>query len=155
MRSYYLAIGSMFFVLAACEGDSFTDGSGDTTSATTTSTSGTSGQGGSGGGSTTTTSAGGSGQGGSTSSSGKGGDGGSTMQFCGGIGGVDCGPKFFCDYPNDNCGDGDTGGLCKPRPDSCGDVYDPVCGCDHITYGNDCEAHAAGVDVGSTGVCPN
>ena len=32
--------------------------------------------------------------------------------------------------------------------------YDPVCGCDDVSYSNQCAANCAGVDVVSQGECP-
>jgi hypothetical protein len=37
---------------------------------------------------------------------------------------------------------------------SCITLYDPVCGCNGKTYGNDCMATAAGIRVVSKGECP-
>jgi len=35
----------------------------------------------------------------------------------------------------------------------CNDLYEPVCGCDNITYDNDCHARAEGVASWSSGKC--
>jgi hypothetical protein len=32
-------------------------------------------------------------------------------------------------------------------PQGCPDVWQPVCGCDEVTYGNACEAEAVGMNV--------
>ncbi|MGB1248883.1 MAG: hypothetical protein ACPG4Z_08340 [Chitinophagales bacterium] len=32
--------------------------------------------------------------------------------------------------------------------------YDPVCGCDDVTYGNDCAAECAGITDYTMGECP-
>lgn len=72
---------------------------------------------------------------------------------CGTRGGDRCADGEYCDFGGDHCGETDRGGLCRPRPEACYDVYAPVCGCDEQTYGNDCEAAAAGVSVRYEGAC--
>ena len=64
----------------------------------------------------------------------------------------ECGGGTFCAWPVGVC-EGE-GGTCTPRPDACPDIDKPVCGCDGRTYGNECEAAAAGVSVRSEGECP-
>ncbi|GEM_PF-5229753 len=58
----------------------------------------------------------------------------------------ECGKGYFCDYPDHACGQG-AKGQCAPMPWVCPDSAATVVGCDCQIYGNECEAHAAGVDV--------
>ena len=44
-------------------------------------------------------------------------------------------------------------GYCMLKPTACYEIYAPVCGCDEVTYPNDCYAAAAGTNVLGYGTC--
>lgn len=62
---------------------------------------------------------------------------------------ADCGAGEFC-AQDDACG---GAGTCTAVPELCTRIWDPVCGCDDVTYGNPCMAHAAGVSVAHHDPC--
>ena len=73
---------------------------------------------------------------------------------CGGIAGIPCSAGLFCDFPAGQCNVADPNGVCVTVPPACTAVFDPVCGCDGMTYGNDCERKKAQVPLDHTGPCP-
>jgi hypothetical protein len=64
-----------------------------------------------------------------------------------------CAEDQWCDSPVNECGEDPNPGECKPKPQGCDDIFLPVCGCDGKVYPNECEAQAAGVDVGEDVDC--
>jgi hypothetical protein len=74
---------------------------------------------------------------------------------CGARVGATCAADEYCNYtPAAMCGRADATGTCaKVFEGACTANFDPVCGCDGLTYGNDCEAARAGAAVDHDGVC--
>ena len=62
----------------------------------------------------------------------------------------DCAKGYYCYKATGDC---DGKGECTAKPQMCPEIWDPVCGCDGQTYGNACEAAAAGINVSYEGEC--
>lgn len=77
-----------------------------------------------------------------------------TGEACGGSSGVQCPGNFYCEQPMGECLEiWDGPGTCQPKAEMCTREFVPVCGCDGQTYGNACEAAAAGISVAAAGEC--
>jgi hypothetical protein len=64
-----------------------------------------------------------------------------------------CPEATFCDPDPGLCFYSDIGGACMPVPAECPEVSEPVCGCDGVTYENDCARRAATVPKDHDGAC--
>jgi len=73
---------------------------------------------------------------------------------CGSRGTQSCEDDEFCKYPvSAACGEADAPGVCTAAPDVCYEIFKPVCGCDGVTYTNDCFAAHASASVRHEGAC--
>jgi hypothetical protein len=72
---------------------------------------------------------------------------------CGGFAGFTCAKSQFCKYEIGTCNWADQLGTCTAYTYACPQIYSPVCGCNGQTYGNTCEADAAGVSLDYKGEC--
>jgi hypothetical protein len=74
--------------------------------------------------------------------------------LCGTRGAGDCDEGLYCQFsPEVECGRSDGGGTCAIPAQVCVDVWEPVCGCDGVTYSSACHASMAGVSVEFSGEC--
>jgi hypothetical protein len=61
----------------------------------------------------------------------------------------DCAPGSYCERRHCE----DTTGECHHFPIACADEESPTCGCDGVTYWNDCLRRTAGVSTAEIGQC--
>jgi len=73
---------------------------------------------------------------------------------CEGPDGRECpGGKFCATAKTNHCPSTKVQGTCRTIPETCADTYQPTCGCDGQTYGNECQVGVAGVAVAYDGAC--
>ena len=62
----------------------------------------------------------------------------------------ECDRSQYCQKAAGKC---EGQGQCVTRPQVCPEIFDPVCGCDGVTYSNSCFAAMAGANVRKAGAC--
>jgi hypothetical protein len=75
-------------------------------------------------------------------------------KLCRSADGSECGADQLClPLLSRSCPGPKHIGICAPKPHTCPDISDPVCGCDGKTYDNLCEAAAARTAITHAGAC--
>lgn len=77
----------------------------------------------------------------------------SNLQQCSGQCGATCSADQYCESVIPDICSEYISGFCRTRPEACTADYNPVCGCDGVTYSNDCERARATVQKAYDGEC--
>jgi hypothetical protein len=72
---------------------------------------------------------------------------------CGLTGDPPCPDGSFCELPTGFCTPAGIPGECRDIPTDCPELWAPVCGCDDVTYDNDCFRRRAEAQLHHTGEC--
>ncbi len=72
---------------------------------------------------------------------------------CGGFAGLPCADDEVCNLVDPTCSIVDLAGTCVPIPVQCPLCYSPVCGCDGVTYPNNCVRLLDGARLARDGPC--
>jgi hypothetical protein len=74
---------------------------------------------------------------------------------CGGIAALQCDRGLACQLPENECDTADLAGTCVVMPEACPQTGPQVCGCDGLTYDNQCRLLEAGMRPVTQGACPS
>jgi len=75
-------------------------------------------------------------------------------ETCDGLAAIQCDAGLWCEHAEGQCAVADVSGTCvKVLGPFCTEDYAPVCGCDKVTYSNDCRRKVAKAQLDHVGEC--
>ena len=75
-------------------------------------------------------------------------------ETCDGIAHLQCDKGLWCEHPAGECGLPDGAGSCvQETGPACKEDVNRVCGCDKVTYSNDCKRKVAKAQLDHAGEC--